>query len=225
MPHHDADSTTRSRRRRPSVPPGLYPHPPLPSSPPPHFPSRQSLLSRPLHSLSPEPSFSLRQKHHRRPPLPPPSHAAAEPLPPVLLGPNRPHRDLPHGAVKLPDPLASAPDRRSGAAVVRRRPCSTPASRLRPPRDQPEPPRGRARLPLAFPPPSPHRRRAPRRDFDRPPPPLIQLRPGASLRFVLSFQGPNYKVPFPFSFVLKKSKFVNSFKNRRKIRKMQTQLL
>ena len=66
MPHHAAGSTTRSRRRRPSVPPGLYPRPPLPSSPPPHFPSRRSLLSLPLHFLSPEPSFSLRLEHYRR---------------------------------------------------------------------------------------------------------------------------------------------------------------
>jgi hypothetical protein len=37
-------------------------------------------------------------------------------------------------------------------------------------------------------------------------------------------QGPRCKFPVPFSFVLKNSKLVNSFKNRRKIRKMQTQL-
>ena len=140
--------------------------------------------------------------------------------------------------MKLPGPSTTPPGHRSAAARCNRRRRSlcaagAPAPAI-PVDDIPHPQLELGKLspldaiPAAGEPP-PHRETpaaassvpAPAKGLSMSP----QNIPGAYVRAPKSFQGPRCKFPFPFSFVLKNSKLVNSFKNRRKIRKMQTQLL
>ena len=114
----------------------------------------------------------------------------------------------PRAAGAAPPPFATA-----GEPLLRRRPLS------RPPPTSRRPPPSSSRSPLSFPPlPLAGKRRRRHRLL------CSWLRPGAYLRTPKSFQGPRCKISFSFLFVFKNCKLVNSFKNRRKIRKIQTRL-
>ena len=151
----------------------------------------------------------------------------AEPPAPPHLDPNRPPRELPRGPVKLPGRSSPSLPRRSATAAARhrRRPCCSAAD---PSPGCPRPQEDHLRVALDLLYPFPH--------FPSPPVSSLArkrrrrhllcswLWPGAYLRAPKSFQGLRCKISFSFLFVFKNSELVNSFTNRRKIIKIQTQL-
>ena len=122
-------------------------------------------------------------------------------------------------------PLSSPPPRPPPRPPERRRPLQPPpplpVRRRRACSGHPEPNRERPKVPLAllvlFPLPSLASGDRHRRELAGQAASPAQLRPGAILKFILIFQGPNYKVLFSFSFVLKNSKLLKSIINYRKI--------
>ena len=198
---------------RPSAP---FPPPPS-SKPPPHRPTG---AARP--GLVPPPSPWSRRRGTE---LPPAACSRGAP-PPPLLNPIRAHNPLPHLPPKPPSPDAPSLRRRRAAAAAqthRRRPLSR-RRHHRPSRPNPRPPLGSRRRPLALPLRAPTPGDPPRREKRRRALLCSKAVQGPRVKRRQSSRGLNARLHFLFLFVLKNSKLVNSFKNRRKIRKIQTQL-